>query len=378
MNDHRDDRRDDSFDELMRRAMSEEAGRIEPADGLHEIQARVRSQRKPVNRRPWVITAGAAMVGTAAAIGAFAVLNDNTKTAEQPSIAGGPDTTSSASAEPTNPPTAPPASPKPTPSDPAASKPPSTLPTSKVRAIEETDLKTPKAVSVYWLGQVVGVKKGPEFRLYRTFNQVTGKPALEALRTMTAPKAANDPDYDSPWSGASVSSVRYTDDLIMVDFERLPNTKLEPEVADMAAQQLVYTVQGALQRTTPVQITQQGRISPDLFGVIDTNSPLSRAQATDVQAMVWITSPENNQTVKQPVTVAGIAAAFEAQVDWRATNVKTKQTVTNYTMTKEGQKFSPFAFTPKLAPGEWLLEVYLTSPEDGRITDTDSKTISVR
>lgn len=112
MNDHRDD---DSFDELMRRAMSEEAGRIEPADGLHEIQARVRSQRKPVNRRPWAITAGAAVVGTAAAIGAFAVLNDNTKTAEEPSIAGGPDTTTSATAEPSSLPTAPPASPKPTP-----------------------------------------------------------------------------------------------------------------------------------------------------------------------------------------------------------------------------------------------------------------------
>lgn len=373
MNDHRDD---DSFDELMRRAMSEEADRIEPADGLHEIQARVRSQRKPVNRRPWAITAGAAVVGTAAAIGAFAVLNDNTKTAEEPSIAGGPDTTASATAEPSSLPTAPPASPKPTP--PAASTAPSILPTEKVPAVEETDLRTPKAVPVYWLGKAVGVKKGPEYRLYRTFNRVTGKPALEALRMMIIPKAANDPDYDSPWSGASVSSVRYTDDLILVDFKQLPDAKLEPAVADMAAQQLVYTVQGALQRNAPVQITQQGRSSPSLFGVIDTNTPLSRAQTNDVQAMVWITSPENNQTVKQPVTVTGVAAAFEAHVDWRATNIKTKQIVTNYTMTKEGQKFSPFSFSTKLAPGEWLLEVYLTSAEDGRITDTDSKTVYVR
>ncbi len=377
MNDHPND----PFDELMRRSLSEEAGRIEPEDGLHEIQARVRAQRKPVSRRPWALTAGAAVIGAAAAVGAFAVLNDTTKTSQEPSIAGGPDTTSSASAEPSTLPSTLPASPKPTPAatPPPASNSSSTLPTEpKARGVVETDLRVPKAVPVYWLGQRVGVKQGQEFRLYRTFNQVSGKPALEALRTMTSPKAANDADYESPWAGASVSSVRYTDDLIMVDFDRLPTEKLKPAVADMAVQQLVYTVQGALQRTAPVQVTQQGRATPELFGVLDTKTPLSRAQTIDVQAFVWITSPENNQTVKQPITVAGVAAAYEAQVDWRATNVKTKQTIANYTMTKEGQKFSPFTFSTKLDPGEWLLEVYLTSPEDGRITDTDSKTVYVK
>ena len=86
MNDHPND----EFDELMRRALSEEAGRIEPADGLHEIQSRVRGQRRSVNRRPWVMTAGAAVLGTAAAVGAFAVLNDTTKQADEPSVAGAP------------------------------------------------------------------------------------------------------------------------------------------------------------------------------------------------------------------------------------------------------------------------------------------------
>jgi hypothetical protein len=371
MNDHPND----EFDELMRRAMADEAGRIEPADGLHEIQARVRTQRKPVSRRPWAITVGAAVVGTAAAIGAFAVLNDNTETADQPSIAGGPDTTNSASADPTTAPT-PPATPKPG-STKATTQPPTVNPSDKARAIQEPAVKQ-KAVPIYWLGKVVGNTSGPDYRLYRTWQSINGRPAEEALRLMTMSKVAGDPDYVSPWDGASVDSVRYTDDLIMVDFKQLPAATLEPDVADMAAQQLVYTVQGALQRTVPVQVTEQGRIPKALFGVVDANEPLNKAQKADVQAMVWIETPANNQTVTQPFKVTGIASAFEAQVDWKATNAKTKTVVKDYTKTTEGQKFSPYAFTPKLDSGEWLIEVYLTSPADGSITDTDSKTVYVK
>jgi hypothetical protein len=376
MNDHPND----PFDELMRRALSEEADRIDPDDGLHEIRARVRGQRKPVSRRPWAITAGAAVVGTAAAIGAFAVLNDTAKPADEPSIAGGPNTPTSASAEPSSTLPAPRVTPRPAPNT-VATAPPSTSPSDtsgKTRGIEEPRLSKPKAVRIYWLGKVVGNKNGPDYRLYNTWTQVKGRPATEALRLMTMPKIANDPDYVSPWEGASVASVSYTKDLIMVDFEKLPSATLEPDMADMAAQQLVYTVQAALQQTAPVQITERGRVSSELFGVIDTSTPLSRAQALNVQAFVWIESPGNNQTVKEPLTVTGTAAATEAQVDWKATNLKTKAVVKNYTNTKEGQKFSPYAFTPKLGPGEWLIEVYLTSPADGSITDTDSKTIYLK
>ncbi|MEV8372724.1 Gmad2 immunoglobulin-like domain-containing protein [Kribbella sp. NPDC056861] len=376
MNDHRHENGDDPFDELMRRALSEEAGRIDPTDGLHEIQARVSSQRTPVTRRPWAVTAGLAVVGTAAAVGAFAVLNDTGQNADQPNVAGGPDTTTSASSLPTsNEPTLP-ASPVPTPS-PAATDLPTTSPSEKTRGVEEPALSEPRAVPIYWLGRAPD-NKAAEYRLYRTFSQVKGRPAFQAVELMTLPKVANDADYESPWSGASVSSVRYTGGLILVDFKQLPQTKLEPDVADMAAQQLVYTVQGALQQTAPVQVTERGRPARDLFGVIDTSTPFSRAKAADVQALVWIETPENNQVVKSGFLVTGTAAAFEAQVDWRATNLKTKQIVKNYTMTAEGQKLSPYKFNPKLGQGEWLIEVYLTSAEDGRITDVDSKTVTVK
>lgn len=338
---------EDPFDELMRRSLAEEADRIEPTDSLHEIQARVRTQRAPVSRRPWVITAGAAVLGTAAAIGAFAVLNDNTKTADQPSIAGGPDTTNSASADPSTAPTLP-ASSKPAPTK-AATLAPTVAPSDKPRARQEPEVKQ-KAVPIYWLGKVVGNTNGPDYRLYRTWQSINGRPAEEALRLMTMSKVAGDPDYTSPWDGAAVNSVRYTDDLITVDFKQLPTATLEPDVADMAAQQLVYTVQGVLrQSSTPVQITEDGRSPAKLFGVVDTTEPLNRAQALNVQAMVWIETPANNQTVKQSFKVTGTAAAYEAQVDWQATNLKTKEIVKNYAKTAEGQKFSPTSSFPSSA-----------------------------
>jgi hypothetical protein len=214
-------------------------------------------------------------------------------------------------------------------------------------------------------------------RLYRTFNRINGRPAEEAVRLMTTQKP-DDPDYQSPWTGAEVSSVTRSRDGVTVDFKELPRRTLEPALADLAVQQLVYTVQGALDdETVPVQITEQGRPSSSLFGV-DTRQPLGRAQASDVQALVWILSPTNGAKVSAPVTVTGMAAASEAQVDWRATNLRTKATARGYAVPKESAKFSSFEFTPKLTAGTWLVEAYLISPKDGKITDTDSQLIFVK
>ncbi|TCM43476.1 Gmad2 immunoglobulin-like domain-containing protein [Kribbella sp. VKM Ac-2568] len=374
MNDHPDDR----FDELMRRALAEEADRIEPADGLHEIQARVRDQRKPVNRRPWALAVGAAVVGTAAAVGAFTLLDDNTRNADQPEVAGGPSTTASAtirpsteaSAGPSAPPTSVP-SVKPSQTINSSTEPPKTV------GVPEPEVKA-RAVPVYWVGKTIGNDTGAGVRLYRTFTRISGRPTLEAVRTMTSEKSS-DPDYYSPWIGSAVNSVTKSGDLVTVDFKLLPREKLDPAAANIATQQLVYTVQAVLgDSSQKILVTEQGQATRELFGQALSGQPLSRAQAMDVQALVWIESPEQKATVRSPVTVRGTAAAYEATVNWQATNLKTRTVVKNYTNTEEGMKFSPFSFTTKLAPGEWQLEVFMLSGEDGHITDTDSKTIFVK
>jgi hypothetical protein len=365
----------DEFDELMRRAMSEEAGRIEPHDRLHEIQSQVRNQRKPVNRRPWVVTVGAAVVGTAAAIGAFAVLDNNAKQADEPTVAGPADTTTRASAVPsaaTVPPTPGPTS---APSQ-AVTDPPSTAP--RIKATPEEAVKS-KTVPIYWIGKMVGKETGAGVRLYRTYTTVSGRPAYEAVRLMTEGRSA-DPDYYTLWAGSAVSSVTRSDGVINVDFKALPTAQLEPDLAAMAAQQLVYTVQAALKEDgEPIQVTERGKVGTKLFGQIDTRQTLSRAKAADVQAFVWIDTPEEGQVTKGLVKVSGYASVYEGTLNWQVTAPGTRKVIAKgTTTTKEAYKQTPYAFTVKVPTGKYVLEVYEASAEDGRPTSTDSKTFSAR
>jgi len=372
----------DPFDELMRRSLHEEADRIEPADSLPEIRSRAHAQRRPASRRPWVLTAGAAVVGTAAVIGAFTVLDDNATTAGDPGVAAGPGTTPTASDLPLS-------------TSPSVALTPSTVPKlpptvatslpSDRRGIPEQVVKS-AVVPIYWLGDKTGIKgtptatakARPTVKLYRTWSKVSGRPAVEAVRIMTSKQSA-DPDYYTVWRGAEINTVTQSGGVVTVDFKRLPTTPLDAETADVAAQQLIYTVQGALKNSSQaIQITEGGRPGVRLFGQLDTSNPLSRAQAANVQALVWITSPIEGAMTQSLVTVEGTAAAFEATVNYQAVNLKTREVRKGYTNTKEGNKFAPFAFNLKLSPGPWQIEAFLISPGDGTITDADSKTIQVR
>jgi hypothetical protein len=235
-------------------------------------------------------------------------------------------------------------------------------------------------VPVYWLGDRVGSKRGPEVRLYRTWAKVQGRPATEAVRIMTT-KASGDPDYYSVWRGAQLSSITRSAGLITVDFKRLPQTRLDPAVATVAAQQLVYTVQGALEADSErIQITEQGRPGAKLFGQIDTSSPLARAKANDVQALIWVTSPEDGTAASAPLKVTGYASAYEATLNWRIVSVKTGRVVAQGpARTSEAYKFTPFAFVvDKLPPGYYSVEVFESSAEDGSDTSTDSKTFMIK
>jgi len=374
----------DPFDELMRRSLAEEADRIEPTDALPEILTRAHAVRRPVVRRPWVVTAGLAAVGTAAAVGAFTVFNGNLNTANEGDAVAGPGTVTSATGVPVVPPETPRSQSATAPTEAPTDR--STTPEPK-RSISEPAVSD-KAVAVYWLGDAAAgrpmtkpsVQARSSTRLYRTFSRVSGRPAYEAVEIMTT-QQPDDADYYSLWKGAKVKSVSTDGDVITVDFERFPAaTKIDPTVAEVAAQQLVYTVQGALgESTQPVQVLQQGRAGARLFGQVDTSEPLLRAQAADVRALVSIESPtDGTVTSSGLVTVKGQAAAYEATVNYVATNPKTGQTFKDAVKTTEGQKFAPFTFQLKLEPGQWQIEAYLLSGDNNAISDLDTKTILVR
>ncbi|NIK60965.1 Gmad2 immunoglobulin-like domain-containing protein [Kribbella shirazensis] len=378
------DQSKDPFDELMRRALHEEADRVEPSDALPEIRARAHAQR-PSARRPWLLTAGVAAVGTAAAIGAFTVITGPDNTANDGDDVAGPGTTTTATGvPPTPPPSAMTAPPSPIPTEAPQSPTASDTDSAPAKTAGPTDRGVPEPfvrgalVPVYWLGQQVGAPKKSSARLYRTWSKVTGRPAEQAVRIMTT-KQPNDPDYYSVWRGATVNTVTRSKGVVTVDFKHLPKSTLDSDLAKVATQQLVYTVQGALQdNRTPIQVTQAGRSVGKLFGHVDTATPWGRAQAAEVQALVWIDSPADNQLVEPKLTVQGVASAFEATVNYRATNLKTRETKESFTNAKEGQKFSPYSFQLTLSPGPWEISVYFLSAEDGRITDTDTKSVVVK
>ncbi|MFF0345431.1 Gmad2 immunoglobulin-like domain-containing protein [Kribbella sp. NPDC004875] len=374
MNDHE---RNDPFDDLMRRALHDEADRIEPADALPEIRDRAHAQRRSGGRRPWLLTTGVAAVGTAAAIGAFTVFTGAGHTANPGNdgdAVAGSGTTATATAVPQS---RPPSVAQPSPAPSVASTDASTGATKASGAPEQAVSNA--VVPVYWMGQQVGARKKTATRLYRTWAKVSGRPAEEAVRIMTT-KQPEDPDYFTVWRGAAVNTVTRSDGVVTVDFKQLPKARLDADVAQVATQQLVYTVQGALKDDqTPIQVTQGGRSVPKLFGQVDATTPLGRAQAADVQAFVWIESPAEAQVLgEDKVTVAGVANTFEATVNYQATNLKTRETKKSFTSTQEGMKFSPYAFQLTLSPGPWQISVYLVSPADGTITDTDTKSILVK
>ena len=342
------------FDELMRRSLHEEADRIEPSDALPEIRARAHAQR-PAARRPWLLTAGLAAAGTAAAIGAFTMLNGPENTADDgDAVAGSGTTTTATGVLPSPTPSALTASPSPEPSQ-APTQPPSTSPSAKTT--EPTDRGVPEpavkstVVPVYWLGQQVGTQKKAA-RLYRTWAKVSGRPAEQAVRIMTT-KQPTDPDYYSVWRGAALNTVTRSNGIVTVDFKQLPDDRPRRRPRTRSRPSNSSTPSKAHWETTAPRSRspRQGRSGRRLFGQVDTSKPLSRAQAADVQALVWIDSPAEDQVVKPKVTVQGVASAFEATVNYEATNLKTRETKKNFTTAKEGQKFSPYSFQLTLTPG---------------------------
>ncbi|ADB31492.1 hypothetical protein Kfla_2418 [Kribbella flavida DSM 17836] len=328
------------------------------------------SARRSVAGRGWS-PAGAAVVGTAAAVGAFTLLDGSSERPGESEVAGPPATTVTAPQSAPTP--APSASPVPSPSS-VPTEPPSAQPSTSGKL----EPPSSRAVPVYWLGKTAGVDAGAGVRLYRTFTQIKGRPAYEAVQLMTAGKVA-DPDYSSPWLGAVVGSVQQSERLITVDFKQLPRETLKPDLARMAVQQLVYTVQAATGTTTPVEVTFAGRPVAQLFGLA-VEQPLGRAPAADVQAFVWVTAPENDAVVGMPFKVSGIAAANEAQLNWRVISDTTRKVVAEgNTMTTEAFKFTPYSFTvSKLPAGRYTVEVFELSAADGRQTSTETKTVIVK
>ncbi|MCW2775165.1 MAG: hypothetical protein JWN91_3491 [Nocardioides sp.] len=231
-------------------------------------------------------------------------------------------------------------------------------------------------VPVYFVGETPQGTK-----LYREFRKVEAdNPADEALALMTAGDAL-DPDYDSVYPDGSFAGVEIGADAISVELPDESWTSadtLSEADARLAAQQLVYTLQGIAQSRLPVEVELDGAPA-DLFGL---GGELSNEPEIDVRALVNVTVPEEGASVSGSFTASGVSSSFEATTPWEIR--QGDRVVKKGFATAEGwmDKLYPWETeidVSGLEPGDYTFVAMTDDPSGGEGSGPteDSKTITV-
>lgn len=241
-----------------------------------------------------------------------------------------------------------------------------------------TDLVT---VPVYFVGDT---PPGP--RLYREFRKVEADNPLAEAAALMAAGDALDGDYRTLFGNGSFASVSYAEgagfvvELADAGYTTAPDGMTKQD-AQLAVQQLVYTLQGVQQVREPVTVELDGAPTT-LFGV-DTAGGLTQAPELESLALVSVTSPEEGSTVTGTFTASGIASSFEATVPWQV--LKGEDVVLEGFATAEGwmDKLYPWKTevdVSGLAPGDYTFRASTDDPSGGEGfgPTTDTKTITVK
>jgi hypothetical protein len=259
---------------------------------------------------------------------------------------------------------------------------PSEEPTSEPTASESpTDEGT--AVPVYWVGD----GPGGEPRLFREFHRVEGNPLTEAARLVMGGGQPDDPDYRTLWPEVEVADVGATDGILLVQvpgdgFTDRPDGMTKRD-AELALQQLVYTLQGVQQERVPILI-KRGGTDFRLFG-LPTDTEFTQAGALETLNLVSITSPVEGATVTgDTLTVTGVANSFEASGPCRLLVDGVEMVVQGYQ--SDGwmeDRLFPFEVDIPLEgiSGEAVVQCETDDPSggaEGNGPSIDTKTITVR
>ncbi len=361
----------DPEERRVRDALHDTVDDLEPVSGLAAIRSRIQEdvmsaeQPRSPSRTALLALGGAAAVAVVVT-GVVLVTQD----------AGRPDAD------------APPAATSQTPSTGV----PSTPPTSPVPSTPaSTDASTPagsttRAVPVYYVG---GTPAGP--RLYREFHrvEVVGDDLLGRAVRQAVEAPPLDPDYRTPWPGGTrVDAVTSDGDTITIDLSGPTPGSLHDRpsgmsrgVARMAVQQLVYTAQAAVQDRLPVRLTLDGSTTDQVLGQ-PAAEPLANGAEESTLASIWVTSPQDGDTVRAgDVTVTGLGAFFEATAVWQLLGPDGSVVADGSGMARECCVRSPFELTlPDVPPGEYTVRVYdedMSGGESGRPEAQDTKRITV-
>ena len=262
-------------DSQLRELLAEVADAVKPGDRLADIQARTRPSRS----RFWAVPAGAALVA-ASVVGAVALSGAPAQRSAEPGPAGGT--------------SAPPSATEPSPTDQTPSAP------------------APTAVAVYYVG---GTPDGP--RLYREFRRPAADPLTAAIDALA--QAPEDPDYENLWPAGAIESVSFdgvgADGVIQVRltdaaYRHLPFELTEAEAA-LAVEQVVRTLQAAVQARAAVQFVLDGNPIDQVLGV-PASEPVSPGTDLEVLAHVSLSSPSEGQVVDnvEMLVVSGAGTSY--------------------------------------------------------------------
>ena len=323
-------------DERMRRLLNEAVSDVEPRPSLEVIRSRTTSS---AGRRPWIWGVGAAVVATAATITAVTVISGTTGTTGAPAP-GFADESSTA-----------------------------------VLGAE---------LPVYYVGDT---GRGP--RLFREFHPVefqqgaseAGLAAREA--GLAAERAVNtadpdpsggtipgplDPDYRTDWPAGTHATVSSSAGVITVDLTGATGLQDRPLAmtaaeAELAIEQVIYSVQATLQTRDPVIFQHEGKPTDTVLGV-PTSEPLSEGDPSEVLAQVWIIEPAEGAQLLSGFEVTGLANAFEANVQWELMRGD-RVVKEGFTTAEECCTMSPYSFKVTAPPGDYTLVVHDSDPSGG-------------
>lgn len=185
-------------------------------------------------------------------------------------------------------------------------------------------------VPVYYVGG------DEEPLLFREFPFVDARgsldlPSLAVEAMLTAPPV--DPDYRSPWPAGTTADVDYVEDrweVVLandeVDLRRRP-AALTPREAELAVQQLLYTVQAAAgdAERHPVAVlvdTGAGAASPTPVLGVPVAVPVTQEPMASALAPVWIVEPGDG-TTQPTLEVSGVINRPLPFVAWTVTDETT-------------------------------------------------------
>jgi len=303
-----DPRLDPHHDARLSELISDAVADSEPAEGLTAIRSRTRrdidsphDQETTVSSsRNWLYAVGGAIAGTAAVIVAIAAVSQLGGDGDGSTPVAGPDT--SQSSAPTKQPTG------------DATEGASDTPTTA----DPSSTPVEGAVPVYYVGDT---GRGPV--LFREFQPgIGGDPVTQAAFAAVA-GPPRDADYRTLWPAGTEATASYGGDVITVDLtgpdadalhDRAPG--MSKREAELAVQQVVYSVQGAAGERAGVQLLIDGQRTDQVLGS-PASEPLTNAPLSATVTLMNITQPEEGEVVSRGTLAAeGVANAFEATFQW--------------------------------------------------------------